>query len=155
MLTSAISANCVICGLSFLYERPARGRRQKYCSAICRQARQSGKRREARADLPSLARSRVKTIQKLCVICGGRFLTAVRKQDACGQACGGRLAKLRGDAGRLRNSLRRRMRICESCDLEFVMRNPSGNARAGRAREGRFCSVACRYNLTPICEALP
>lgn len=36
-----------------------------------------------------------------------------------------------------------RDRVCETCGVAFVMRNPSGKARRGLSNEGRFCSRAC------------
>jgi hypothetical protein len=37
----------------------------------------------------------------------------------------------------------RRQRQCQHCGGGFVARNPSGAARAGKVREGRFCSRTC------------
>jgi hypothetical protein len=36
-----------------------------------------------------------------------------------------------------------RDRVCEQCSKPFRMRNPSGKARLGKTKEGRFCSRAC------------
>lgn len=55
----------------------------------------------------------------------------------CGDAG---LNKARIDAARVRRSRR-----CENCDKEFVARNPSGKARAGKSNEGRFCSRKCAH----------
>lgn len=52
-----------------------------------------------------------------------------------------------GDAGinqmRIDESRARRARQCEHCGSNFVARNPSGQARAGKSNEGRFCSRKC------------
>lgn len=54
-----------------------------------------------------------------------------------------------GDAGlnqkRIDESRERRARHCETCGSEFVARNPSGQARAGKSKEGRFCSRECAH----------
>ena len=39
----------------------------------------------------------------------------------------------------------KRLRICETCGKEFIMRFPSGKAIRGLTKEGRFCSRDCCF----------
>lgn len=40
---------------------------------------------------------------------------------------------------------KKRTRICETCGKEFVMHKPSGKAKKGEVKEGRFCSRECHF----------
>lgn len=135
-----VEVECVTCGSAFRYEQSGRGRRRRTCSPKCRRVRQ----RSQNASYPRLAATpRIPKIPKVCVICDQPFMAVVAKRKACGPACGGVLAKRNGDMGRRRNADERRRRVCEGCSAPFLMRNPSGQARAGKSREGRFCSHKC------------
>ncbi len=43
-----------------------------------------------------------------------------------------------------------RDRVCEQCGAVFRMRNPSGAARAGLVKEGRFCSRPCSHKASRL-----
>jgi hypothetical protein len=58
--------------------------------------------------------------------------------------CGAILATRRSVATRTARSIAQRQRICEHCGAAFVARHPSGKGRAGKVKEGRFCSRRCR-----------
>lgn len=73
-----------------------------------------------------------------CVACGEPFRTG-RKRTRCCVRCANAVSQ----SVRLANSEARRQRICEVCCNPFVMRSPSGKARRGEVREGRFCSRVC------------
>lgn len=150
------SASCLICGVGFRWEKLGPGRLRRFCSASCRDARKRKQRRQYRAERRYPAKSKARTIAKVCVVCTAAFLANDKKRQACSALCGGKLAKRRGDAGRRRNALARRRRVCEHCHHEFVARNPSGQARAGKSREGRFCSLACAAAVLrkPLCEVV-
>jgi predicted amidophosphoribosyltransferase len=76
-------------------------------------------------------------------VCGAPFTTADARTVCCGAVCGQVLAKLRSDVTRSANAQARLARRCENCGEPFKARNPSGKARAGKSREGRYCSIAC------------
>ena len=134
---------CIVCQKPFSYDHATRGRYRATCSPQCRATREREQGRTYRRQGRYPARPRAKTIPKVCAVCSKPFMAAVRKRQACGPVCGNILGKRNGDAGRRLAAEQRRRRICEGCRVEFVMRNPSGAARAGRAREGRFCSRDC------------
>ena len=128
-MTRTLSLRCA-CGTDFTASMPHAGRAPRFCSDDCRRrARRSASR-------PLLARE--------CAICSAPFRTTNRSTVCCGRPCGQVLAKRRSDATRSANASARAKRYCEACGVEFLMRNPSGAARAGRSREGRFCSRKCR-----------
>lgn len=74
--------------------------------------------------------------RRACAICGSEVSST---SATCGARCGNRLAQW----SRSTRSGAERARSCEQCAASFVMRLPSGRARAGKAREGRFCSRPC------------
>src|ERR1700704_4509628 len=80
---------------------------------------------------------------KICIVWGNPFETVNRATQCCGTVCGHRLAMPKAQATRSANAKVRRTRACLMCGVPFVMRNPSGKARAGLANEGRYCSRAC------------
>ena len=150
-----VTCHCVTCRSDFSYDHVGRGRYRRTCSPACQDARKLAKARDYRREgHHALRPPRPKTIPKTCAVCRKSFMAAERRRKACGPVCGGVLAKRNGDIGRRRNAEKRRRRICEGCGSEFVMRNPSGQARAGRSQEGRFCSRACAVAGRRIkCEA--
>jgi hypothetical protein len=81
---------------------------------------------------------------RMCAICSRSFETCNARTKCCGRNCGQILGKRKSVVTRLANAIARRMRRCENCAETFVARNPSGEARRGKSREGRFCSRACR-----------
>ena len=154
-----VECRCIVCLKGFTYDHVGRGRRRRTCSPECRAARQLVQGRDYRSEGRYLTKPRpprAKTIPKVCAVCSQPFMASVRKRQACGLICGAVLAKRKGDAGRRRNAEERRRRVCEGCGSEFVMRNPSGAARAGRSREGRFCGRDCRVagSRLPPCQQI-
>jgi hypothetical protein len=115
---------CAQCG------DPSNGR--GYCS-LCREAARLG---------CLWARPR-RPPPKTCVVCGVAFRPRTGRQEACGLVCGRALAKQRSDVARAANAKARRARVCEQCGTSFIAANPSGKARRGEVREGRFCSRKC------------
>lgn len=76
--------------------------------------------------------------RRACAMCDAEvFSTSL----TCGRRCGNRLAQW----SRAARSGAERARSCERCAASFVMRLPSGRARAGLSREGRFCSRRCAH----------
>jgi ribosomal protein S27AE len=138
-----VDRTCVICQAAFKYDHLSRGRYRRTCSPKCRAAREIEQARAYRRQGRYPAKPRAKAIAKTCVICSSPFMASERRRQACGPACGNILGKRNGDIGRRRNAERRRQRTCQNCGTGFVMRNPSGAARAGRTHEGRFCSRNC------------
>jgi hypothetical protein len=154
-----IIAHCIVCRVAFQYERGGPGRIRQTCSLACRVIRKAvhaatyRRAHPEQRSRPQAPRSR--KIAKVCAVCELPFLAAVEKQQACSPACGRILAKRQGDAGRRRNSEARRRRTCENCSTEFVARNWSGQARAGKSHEGRYCSRVCAVlGRKPKCSAL-
>lgn len=74
---------------------------------------------------------------KPCLVCGEEFKPRRPGNDYCSREC--------VNARRRQEAEAKRQRQCECCGATFVMRNPGGKARAGMAREGQYCSVACRW----------
>jgi hypothetical protein len=108
---------------------PRAGRPPRFCSDDCRkEAHRRGPRR---------------LLNKRCEVCERPFATPSHAIVCCGRICGQVLAKRRSDATRSANATALAKRFCEACGGEFVMRNPSGQARAGKSHEGRFCSLKC------------
>lgn len=151
-----IETACAVCGKTFAYDHLGRGRRRRFCSDGCRrlrQAEQHRRSRQAHSGQPRRYTPPAKKFPKTCIVCGAGFLAVSERRQACGLACGAILAKRHGDVGRRRNAEARRRRRCETCGVEFVARNPSGAARAGMIREGRFCSRTCFLTRSrPQCE---
>jgi hypothetical protein len=152
-----VRIQCLSCLREFAYDHVGRGRRRRFCSEACRTTQTAAQNANYRADgryADRVSKPRAPTIPKVCVVCRRDFLAVDRARQACSQRCGGILAKRNGDAGRRRNAEERRRRMCEQCGAAFVARNPSGQARAGRSHEGRFCSVACHtaYRRRLVCE---
>jgi hypothetical protein len=48
------------------------------------------------------------------------------------------------------NARLRSVRTCEYCGVEFHRRNPSGQARRGEVKEGRFCSRVCAASAVRV-----
>jgi ribosomal protein L24E len=118
------------CGARFAVVIRGAGRPTKFCSVACRDG--SGH---------TTVRS---TSEKTCAICGDQFIASDARLECCGRTCGHILGKRRSDATRSENARHRLARRCEACCDEFVARNPSGAARRGETREGRFCSRKCQ-----------
>lgn len=127
---------CSGCGAGFDAYMPRAGRPPGFCSDHCRRVAEKDYRRPS--DRPRLL------IAKSCVVCGKPFSTPSRRIICCGTACGHVLGKRKSDATKRANALTRLARFCEACGAPFVMHRPSGQARAGKSREGRFCSRACK-----------
>ncbi len=133
-----ITAKCMVCDTAFSFVTKTRGRHPRFCSEQCRNQRRRVSARASYRRHPRQANKRL-----TCVNCGNGFLGHDLRRKCCGRACGRVVGKKRSDAARARNAKLRRTRTCETCGRAFVMRNPSGRARAGLSREGRFCSRAC------------
>jgi hypothetical protein len=138
---------CEICETEFSYKRPrSQCRKRLFCSTECAKKKRLFQnqqyREEGRYRAKSQAASRAK-ISKICIVCGNPFETVNRATQSCGTVCGHRLAMPKAQATRSANAKVRRTRACLRCGVPFVMRNPSGKARAGLANEGRYCSRAC------------
>lgn len=148
-----VECRCTVCLKHFTYE-VGRGRRRRTCSPACLAVRKLAQGRDYRREGRYQVKPRAKTIRKVCAVCSEPFMAAERRRQACGLICGNILGKINGDVGRRRNAEKRRKRVCEHCVKPFTMRNPSGAARAGRTREGRFCSRVCRAaaGRRPVCE---
>ena len=129
MRPRTIESSCRRCSEKFSTTIRGAGRPPLFCSDACRV--------DARRNPNRKIRTRV------CAICGQTFETT-KSSECCSRPCGQKLAKQRSDAARKANAEERRRRLCVSCGAVFVMRNPSGRARRGEAREGRFCSRRCR-----------
>jgi len=138
-----VEVACVMCGGAFQYDQAGRGRRRRTCSATCQAARNLALNQKYRREGRYPRRTRAKTIAKICAVCSVPFMASDRKRQACGPVCGNVLGKINGDIARKRNAQERRQRTCENCGAGFVAHNPSGQARAGRSKEGRFCSRRC------------
>ena len=74
-----------------------------------------------------------------CLQCGGK-LTKKWQAKYCSRECMWKYQRKR----RAEASEAKRSRVCEMCGKEFIMHNPSGKARRGEVREGRFCSKRCK-----------
>lgn len=138
-----VTVDCLACHQAFVYDHVGRGRRRRTCSPACRKARNAASNAVARKRQPKRSEPRPKTLSKVCAVCAQPFMAYDKKRQACGPGCGNVLGKLNGDLGRRRNAEERRRRICEHCGGSFIAHNPSAAARAGRVREGRFCSRNC------------
>lgn len=137
---------CLACGNSFAAEKPRRGRHPRFCSPDCKRARHLSQAKGYRAEgryPPRTAPVKRRPISKTCEICQQPFQTTNHATVCCGQACGQILSHRRSAATRTARSIEQRRRVCEHCGTSFVARHPSGKARAGEVREGRFCSRRC------------
>ena len=138
---------CKKCGETFSYERSrSNGRPRLFCSEICRTARVAELNAGYRSD--GRYRSRAHTArepkyERTCETCQLPFRTVNPVTKCCSRRCGWLLAQRTAHLTRSVNAAARRARVCEHCKGPFIMRNPSGAARAGKSREGRFCSRAC------------
>lgn len=75
-----------------------------------------------------------------CSVCSTSFIpNRYAAKKTCGPICTRRQAHLTRSA----NAKLRNARTCEQCGMEFQRRNPSGKARRGESKEGRFCSRGC------------
>lgn len=74
-----------------------------------------------------------------CMVCSTQFIPKNYAARTCGRKCSNRQAHLTRSA----NAKLRNARICEQCGIGFQRRNPSGQARRGEIKEGRFCSRVC------------
>jgi hypothetical protein len=128
-----LALRCKTCGEKFSAAMPRAGRAPGYCSEDCRKRRPS-----------------VRTkIAKACAVCGEPFeTTSQARAECCGTLCGQILAKRRSDPARSANARARLARFCLNCGDPFTARNSSGKARAGKSREGRFCSRRCRDSFS-------
>ncbi len=161
---------CMRCGRAFQFQRTPRrqGRPPKYCSAQCRSQRRSqqittckhcgasfalNRRKGQRGRDPGFCSSRCRSIRRragrsrveiVCVECGRSFITAAdRQRKCCSLSCAVRFRSRRAGTTRTAKANANRTRTCECCGVKFLMRNPSGRARRGATREGRFCSRRC------------
>lgn len=133
---------CRVCRREFQHDRAPgrRGRNPVTCSPRCHAAWDDAQailyRRYYNATHQPRPRRKHR---RRCVVCGTEFDTINAPTVCCSQACGSTWAS----RDRAAAAAERRRRICETCGVEFVMRPPSGKARAGKSREGRFCSMVC------------
>lgn len=129
---------CQACGKAFV-ARGSRGAVAKGCSPACTGELQRLKpRKPANRITPYKPRLHA----QLCVECGTPFQTPNTKTVCCGPACGNRRGKRLGDEGRRRNAYAKRTKVCPTCGLAFVARNPSGRERRlGKLQT--FCSRPC------------
>ena len=141
MIARWTAGTCRQCGATFEARHDGCGRLPRFCSAECRSARKAEHSRLYAVEGRYPAQ-RHKPKAKVCVICASQFETIDVRTQCCGPVCGHILAKRKSDA--VHAAFRaRRQRTCENCMQEFVARNPSGAARRGESREGRFCSRKC------------
>lgn len=71
----------------------------------------------------------------------GKELTKKKQHKYCSHACmweGQRKERKEASDAKLH-------RVCETCGKDFIMHTPSGKARRGEVKEGRFCSRKCRW----------
>jgi len=140
VIARSIAVQCLMCGATFETTREGRGRYPRFCSPECRAARKAKHvRRYAAEGRYPVRRGTRRLRQKICAVCGEAFATIKARTQCCGTECGSILAR----ASRSANARGRRLRRCESCGSEFLARSPSGRARRGETREGRFCSRRC------------
>jgi hypothetical protein len=137
----SVALQCVVCTKGFEHVVKGRGRYPRYCCGNCRteSLRRAGRKSAARRKGLTLPQP----WQRRCVECRTMFATTCSATICCGVQCGNARGKRLGDETRTANANHRRTRRCEICERLFVMRNPSGQARVGLSREGRFCSRAC------------
>lgn len=100
---------------------PTRTRAQAYCSDECKRIGQPRKFK-----------------RRPCPVCGTEFKPRREGSEFCSRECVNVRRREMAEA--------KRQRECEWCGAGFVMRNPSGRARAGMTDEGRFCSAKCMYS---------
>lgn len=137
---STIALQCEECRAAFSYVVRRCGRRPRTCSPECHAIRRRNWNR-ANGHRYRSAAPRPKTHKRDCAICSAPFLTSNLNTRTCGLACGKRLAASTKRA----KTIARRTRSCELCGRSFVMHKPSGKARKGNVREGRFCSRRCAH----------
>lgn len=126
---------CTECRQPFEPMKGRKGPQPVTCGPVCAVAR--------RARLNTASRAVRPRLQRTCAVCEAPFETLNARTVTCGRACG-RVLNLRlAHATRTRNAVERRARTCEACSKPFTARNPSGQARRGLRREGRFCSRRC------------
>jgi hypothetical protein len=136
-----VDLRCKQCTKRFRIEHRTRGRFPRFCSTECRLANRRSRRKATKPYAKQI----------VCLTCGEPCTVRDSRVRTCSVVCGQRLAaKLSREAtAALRKRQReetaaKRGRACEGCGRPFEMRKPSGKARRGEVREGRFCSRSCR-----------
>lgn len=78
-------------------------------------------------------------INYICNNCGECFKSRKKDRKYCSRKC--QYGQWRKEAES------KRVRICQWCNKEFVMRGLSGKAKRGEVTEGLFCSRKCRWDF--------
>lgn len=128
-----VSAECIVCGTSFAYDRKGKGRRRITCSDGCREKREAEKSLIYRGVPPLDPESlRAKYGETSCLTCGEVFSWKGSPLRYCDPAC--REAAYSGKPPSSRPLASHPVLRCNQC----------GKAFARKHSRQRFCSEACQ-----------